>query len=236
LSSTVTMRIIARSLAEDRIPTGGPHFRKGVRRKQDFLSFGRKLEILAALDRHNLLTAGIALGPRLPDELVAVPFPAALVNLDGDPLPHEMIEQQGEGQADRPAAGDRDAQDRRIRNLHDRFVARENRLRFDSLEAEGFVANDDLVSGLELVNCDRIAVDPSAVAATEIVKNVTAILSTHFGMVTRRDLAGEHHHIVFIASESQRGLPDRKTLTHQRTLQSDKHWRRHAGTFRLFRR
>ena len=101
---------IARPEILNRIRALGPHLGIGARDKQTLLDFRRKLQELAALDGHDLLAAHITLVRGLPHNPVAIPLPAGVINLDGHARPHQVFQEQGKAEADRPAPGHRDAQ------------------------------------------------------------------------------------------------------------------------------
>ena len=118
----------------------------------------RKLQELAALDGHDLLATHIALVSGFPYDLVAVPQPAAVIDLDPDARPHQIFQQQREAETDRSAAGYRDAQDG-----HGAWRI--------CVEAEKLTADDDLVAGLEPMNGHPSGIDPGAIAAAAVMQD-----------------------------------------------------------------
>ena len=208
---------VARPEILDRVRALGPHLGVGARDEQALLDVGRELQVLTALDGHDLLTAHVTLLRGLPYDPPAVLYPAAVVDLDRGARPHQVVEQQGKAQADRPAPGDGDVQDGRGASRTAAAVGP----CFEHLEAESHAADHELVAGPQRLGGHLSAVDPGAVAAPAVGQDVAAGLGPQLGMGARGEQAGEDDVVPVVTTECQRLAADRKAPAHEGTVKPD---------------
>ena len=216
---------VARADIVDRVRPRRPHLGEIARGEQAVLHFLRHLEELAALDGHHLHAADVALVVTLPYHLAAVPLPAAVVDPDRYPRTHEVGEDQREGQADRPAAADRDPQDRlRLGRLGDPLGVRHHghRARVDRLEGEPVVRDLDLIAGPQPLRAgDEHAVHPGAVGAAAVGDHKAIGLLAQFRVHPGDRGIGDHDVVVLAAPEGDRRVADRKTLSGKVAMDSN---------------
>jgi hypothetical protein len=128
-----------------------------------------------------------------------------------------VLKQQGQAQADRPASGDGDVQDRRRAGRGGAALG----VRFVQLEAEGDAAEHKLVARPELLGGHLGAVDPGAVAARAVDQDLAAGLGPQLGVDARGEQAGQNDVVPVVTPEGQRLAADRKALAHQGTVKPD---------------
>ena len=104
---------VARAVAADRVGAGRPHLGVRLVAEQPRLHLLGQVQVLPALHRDDLLAADVAEALVLPDDPRSVLRPATVVHGDRHPATHEVLQQQGEAQPDRAAAGHRHPQHRR---------------------------------------------------------------------------------------------------------------------------
>jgi len=163
---------VARADAVQGVRPGRPHLGEVARGEQEILHLPGQLEELAALDGDHLLAAHVAFLAALPHHLAAGPLPAAVVDPDRHPRPHQVGQLKREGQADRPAAADGDPQYRGclLRLGHPRGRGgHRHRAGVQRLEAEQVGRDHDLVTRAEPVRAgDQGAVHLGAVGAAPV--------------------------------------------------------------------
>jgi hypothetical protein len=224
---------VAGRLALDRVRARRPHLGEAAVGEQPVLDLDGQLQVLPALQGDNLLAAGVAVPGGLPlDDAAVAVAPAALVHGDRHPRPEQLLQEQGEGQPDRPAARHGHPQDGRLQRDTGQGVGD---VRLDplgllnQLEPEDLVADGDLVAGPERVDGDLPPVDLDAVAAVAVAQHVLARLAPQLGVHPRREPGGEHHVAVRGAAQRERGAADREPLPRQRPVQPDQRGD-HLGT------
>ena len=215
---------VARAEILDRIRALGPHLGVGARREQALLDLGRELGVLAALDGNHLHAPHVALFRGLPYDPAVLPLPAAVIDLDRHPRPHQVVQQQGQAQPHRAASGHRDVQGGG--RAHVLAAARlgggqEGGGRTGGLEAERLIADHDLVAGLELMRVNEGAIDPGAIGAAEVAEDIAACLGPQLGMDTRGQRAGQAHRVLGATAERYRRGADGEPLSVLGTAEAD---------------
>lgn len=229
---------VARVVVADGVGARGPHLGVVVRFEEPVAHLLGQAEVLAALHGHHLLAAHVALAGVLPDDLAALLAPPAVVHGDLRLGAEEVLQQQGERQADRAAARDGDPQHRtlcevlaavrhgaRHRERHDRLHG------VRDLEPELLVADGDGVSRLEQPGFDVLAVHLRSVAAAAVVQHVAlGLVEDDLGVEARNAQAGYDDRVIGIASEGDPGADDRYPFSGQQAFVSNEH-RRHGTSF-----
>jgi hypothetical protein len=198
----------------------------------------RELAVLAALDGHDLLAPDVALVVSLPHHLAPGALPAAVIDPDRHPRPHQLGEQQCEGQADRAAAADGDPQDGRgVNRVGVPALAQRDghvRLHVRRVEAEPLARDHDLVAGPETVGGNGGTVHPGPVAAAPVDEDIAVGFLPKLRVQPGHRGIGDDDVVVLAAAEGDRAAVDHEALTCQVTLQPP-HVRLHRAISRSAR-
>ena len=160
----------------------------------------------------------------LPHHLVAVAFPAAVVDPDRHPRSHQVYQQQREGQADRAAAADDDPQDGRG---VDRLGWRPRAGGRSCSRASALIsklnlwsADLDLVTRPEKVGGNGDTVHPGAIAAAPVGDDVPVGLLAKLRVQPGYQGIVEDDVVVLATAERDRRAADHEAPASQDTVQS----------------
>ena len=209
------MRTLRGREVVDRVGARRPHLGVGVAAEEPLLHGRGQLPPLAALQGHDLLATAGALRLRLPGHAAVIGAgPPAVVDDDLRAGPHQVVEQQGEGQADGTAAGDGHPQHRRADARHHGRAGLGGRGGGD-LQPEDLVADRDLVTRADAVAADAPPVHRGAVGAPAVVERPAPAVGAQLGVVPGGQPGGEDHVVVRAATHRQRRRSEVEALSCQ---------------------